>query len=99
FGRTRLLTAETFPRSAQPFGFGLCVFECVSGATVLHHHLAHYEVGVGVMTFYLFCGDDEAEIADVAFDAAEAAVTVRVEVDLACAGRDARVSQVCFEGN
>ena len=50
------------------------------------------------MTLDLFRGDDEAEIADAFFDAAQSAIAFRVEVDLAGARRDARVSQVNFEG-
>jgi hypothetical protein len=47
----------------------------------------------------LFRGDDEAEIADVAFDTAQAAVTVGVKVDLARVWCDACVLQMNFEGD
>src|SRR6185369_14024957 len=99
FRRTWLLRTETFPRSAQPLGFGLCMRERVSRTTVLHHHFAHHEIGIRVIALHLLRGDDKAEIADVAFDTAEAAVTVWIKVDFASARCDARVAQVHFEGD
>src|SRR5215470_11801100 len=71
FGRTRLLATETFPRSAQPLGFRLCVFECVSRTPVLHHQLAHHEIGIGMVALHLLRRNDEAQVAEVAFDAAQ----------------------------
>ena len=68
-------------------------------ARVLHDKIAHYAVRIGLATLHLFRTDDKTEIARAAFDAAQPAVTARVEIDLARAGRDACVLKMRFEGH
>src|ERR1051326_3038403 len=72
-------------------------FQRVTRARIFHHHLAQHTLGIGVTLLNLLGPDDEAKIARARFDVAESAVTARIKIDLASAGRDARVLKMRFE--
>src|SRR5512133_2005951 len=99
FRRRGTLPAELFPTGTEPFGSSLRGFERVTRARVLHHHLAHDAIGIGVAALHLLGADDETEIARAGFDTVESAVAAAVEIDLTRTRRDTRVLKMRFKGD
>src|SRR5713226_1168881 len=97
--RRDLMPAKTLQRNREPRGASTGVCQRKSSAGVLTDNLAHHALSIRGAGAHVTRRRDKTEITATVFNAAQTAVTAAIKINLAGAGRDARVFKMGFESH